>query len=247
MRNIEKYETEYSESEFELKHQVRFRQEKVLEILNQYRPQRILEIGCGMNSVGNVYKDFNKLTIVEPSHRFIEKAKIDLAGNGCIEYHESLFEECALELHRGDYDLILVSALLHEFEDPKTFLSAVKTICSEETILHVNVPNELSLHRIIAYEAKLISHLGDKSERNKKLQQQGVYHMEQLEQLVSSVGAVNVLDKGSFFIKVLTHSQLEQCLSAGIIDERILDGFYQLEKYITGFGSEIYINYQYCS
>lgn len=47
MRDIDKYTQEYSKAGFE-KYQVAYRRRKLLEIINKYLPQRILEIGCGM-------------------------------------------------------------------------------------------------------------------------------------------------------------------------------------------------------
>ena len=52
MRDLESYQSEYNSMPFE-RYQVIYRRKKIIEILDQYRPKRILEVGCGQDSLFN--------------------------------------------------------------------------------------------------------------------------------------------------------------------------------------------------
>lgn len=68
-RNIDDYAQKYLADNYE-KTNVKYRRKKVLEILNQHKPRRILEIGCGTQSLFEFYTDFDNFTVVEPSSEF---------------------------------------------------------------------------------------------------------------------------------------------------------------------------------
>lgn len=136
--------------------------------------------------------------------------------------------------------MIICSCVLHEVERPAQLLEAIVKVCNERTIVHINVPNAYSLHRILAVESGLISDVHEMSERNNILQQTSVFDMESLTKLVESCG-MECLCKGGYFLKPFTHGQMYQMLQSGIIDEKILDGLYYAGKKIRKLGSEIFI------
>lgn len=245
MRDIIEYQKEYIKSDFEQSYQVRYRRKKVVELVEKEKHQSILEIGCGMDTIASYISGFNNFTIVEPGKAFIEKAQSDMQENERVNFVNGYFEEELDEVKRHTYDFVIVSSLLHEVENPLELLLAVKTICTPQTIVHVNVPNALSLHRILAYEAGMIGSLEDKSGRNVALQQNKIFDMNSLETLLRSTGEIEICEKGSYFVKPFSHKQLEDCLGYGIIDENILDAFYKLTKYMPEYGSEIYMNFRY--
>lgn len=72
MRNLKEYTNVYEEhvnSNFEGE-MVKFRRRKLLEILEKFHPRRVLEVGCGMDSLFNHYSEFDSFTVVEPSEKF---------------------------------------------------------------------------------------------------------------------------------------------------------------------------------
>lgn len=84
-RNIEKYVKDYLSDEYDFeRYMVVFRRNKILEILQKYQPDNILEIGCGMSSIFSYYNNFKKAFIVEPSTTFIHKAKEELQGKNIV-------------------------------------------------------------------------------------------------------------------------------------------------------------------
>lgn len=245
MRDVKKYEKDYLEADFEQVYQVKYRRKKVLEVIDDLKPKKILEIGCGMSSLANYMEEFEEYTIVEPGEIFINAAKSDLKGKENVNFIQGFFEKCIEEVKKRKYDLVICSSLLHEIEIPQNLLKGISEVCDKETVVHINVPNEYSLHRLLAYKAGYIQHTSDKSEKNIILQQTSVFNLQTLKDLIcESICGVEILDQGSYFVKPFTHGQMEQLLSTGIIEKKVLDGLYELVDYLPEFGSEIFVNFR---
>ncbi|EAI2297933.1 methyltransferase domain-containing protein [Campylobacter jejuni] len=223
---------------------VYYRRKKVLEILNKYNPRNILEIGCGMDSIFNYYKNFNKATIIEPSDAFYNKAISDFKEKDNIEIFNDFLENITKTLKNNNFDFIICSSLLHKVNNPDSFLKDILKICIKETIIHINVPNSNSFHLLWAYESGLINKLGNLTNTAIKFQQNTTFDLNKLTQFVKNHigGAGCILDSGSYFIKPFNHSKMSLCLENGIIDEKLLDGLYKLNDYMHEFGAEIFVN-----
>lgn len=248
VRRIEKYEEDYLETDnpanrFEERYQVRYRQKNVNRQMEKYKHQSILEIGCGMNSQANYMKEIRKYTIVEPAHKFIEKAKGDLKGRNVL-FVEGMVEENIEVLKNTKYDFIIIGSLLHEIEAPKEFLETIKALSNENTVVHVNVPNANSMHRILAMESKIIPNIYSLTQRNITMQQSNVFDRDSLKKLVIDVGGI-VLEEGSYFVKPFTHEQMMRCLDAGIIDDKVMEGFENMIKWMPELGSELFIDFRW--
>jgi 2-polyprenyl-3-methyl-5-hydroxy-6-metoxy-1,4-benzoquinol methylase len=242
MRDIDNYVKEYKNHDFELI-QLSYRRKKVLERLSAYPHKNILEIGCGFEPVFQYMDDFDSMTVVDPGIEFIEHAKNISKHKSSIRCIHGFFEEVIPELLQQTYDFILVSSLLHELESPGIFLETLKSVCSANTILHVNAPNAFSIHRILASEIGLIADVFQKSEAQKKLQQFSTFSIDSLKELLETK-QFEIIKSGSYFIKPFTHGQMNDMLNSNIIDDKVLDGLYDLTKYIPEYGSEIFVDCQ---
>lgn len=245
MRNINDYTTTYMQSGFE-SIQVKYRRKKVLEQINKFESKRILEIGCGLEPLFSFYNRFEKYVIIEPSKEFFEKA-VNLADkdNRIICFNDyfgnDFIQKKINDLKAFEFDLIICSSLLHEIEDTTTFLEALHKICDKNTIIHINVPNSHSLHRLLAKHIGLIKDEHQMSNRNVSLQQQRVFDLDTLEKTLLKAG-FKIINNGSYFIKPFTHAQMEKLIESGICDDKMLDGFFSLAEDLPEFGSEIYAN-----
>ena len=243
MRDIKDYTESYQRLPFE-NIQVQYRRKKVIELLEQYKHDSILEVGCGKEPLFQFYNDYQCMTIVEPSQVFYDYAK-KLAG----DYDKNIYivngnvEEKTEELAERHYDYIIISSLLHELENPCKILEEIKKLCDGDEIIHVNVPNAYSLHRILAYEAGLIPDIYTKSQQQKTLQQNSTFDLQSITEMVEKAGFC-VIAEGTYFPKVFTHGQMQKLMDMNVINEQILDGFYRMEKYLPQFGSELYVQLQ---
>ena len=242
MRDIEDYCEKWRQKSFE-DIQVAIRIKKVVEIIQQYEHHSILEIGCGFEPFFKYFDDYQQMTVVDPCNEFINNAKELSAGNQRVRCIQGFLEDQIALLNRGGqrFDFVILTSLLHEVENPSDFLIKLKSVCNPHTVVHVNVPNAYSFHRLLAKEMGLIQEVFDKSDRQIMLQQQTMFSMESLSELLRQTG-FKTLEQGTYFVKPFTHDQLYRMLSSGIIDERVLDGLFQMDKYMPEYGSEIYIN-----
>ena len=193
-----------------------------------------------MEPIFKYYDDYEKYIFFEPAKGFYENA-VQMANNDkrILGVNEVFcYKE---EIKNQRIDLILCSSLLHEVEDPAILLMEIKKVSCEDTVVHVNVPNAKSIHRIIAYEVGMIDNISSFSDRNVLLQQHTVFDMVTLCELVRSCG-FEVIEGGSYFLKPFTHSQMYNMMKNEIIDKKVLDGLYGLEKYLPEYGSEIFVN-----
>lgn len=241
MRDIKDYTKKYVNLVFE-DYQVMYRRKQVLKILEQYSHKRVLEIGCGMEPLFKYLdcKEYEQYVVVEPSEQFCKNAVQISSGNDKVRCINEYFNGSE-ELKGYKFDFIICSSLLHEVENPVQLLKNIGLVCDENTIVHINVPNAKSFHRLLAKEMKLIDDVHEMSDQNKLYQQHNVYDKDELSKVVESVG-FRVIEEGSYFVKPFTHKQMFDMLENDIIDEKVLDGLYNIVKYFPEYGSEIFVN-----
>lgn len=238
MRDIKDYSKKYSEQGFE-QYKVLYRRKKILEIIETYHPDKVLEIGCGLEPLFQFVKDVH-FTIIEPAQEFYEHAVSLVGGAIRVECMQGFFEEMVPELS-DDYDMIICSSLLHEVEKPDRLLKAMMKVCNKDTVVHINVPNANSMHRLLGKEMSILTDVHDMSENNKNFQQNNVFDRDSLKRIASENG-FDIIESGSFFVKPFSHAQMYEMMQSGIVNEKVLDGLYALGEYMPEFGSEMYIN-----
>ena len=247
MRDIKDYSDKYEDEPFEAT-MVKIRKKMVIEQCNKYNHSHILEIGCGMEPFFMDFSDYTNMVIVEPSEKFTQNAA-NLAEDkglsvkiitGTLE--DRIDEIISLDIH---FDFIILSSVLHELDDPQAMLKSIWKICDANTIVHINVPNAKSVHRLIAVEEGMISDVHEQSNEMKRMQRRRTYDIYSLMDETTQAG-FSVNDKGSYFIKPFTHLQMQNCLDAGIIDEKVLEGLEKIIKYMPEYGAGIFVNLKRC-
>lgn len=242
MRNINDYVDKYYNEPFE-PYMVQIRKNNIIKQLQKYRHVNILEIGCGLSPLFLDFQEFNNMVIVEPGEDFVVNAR-SLSENKCdIQIFQGFFEDYVDKLKKIaiEFDFIVCSSLIHEIDNPQKMLAGIRDVANENTIIHINVPNAQSFHRILAKEMGMIKNIHEQSSQMKLMQRQRTYDIDLLKQEIKDAGLM-VIDSGSYFIKPFTHSQLQRGLDEKIIDEEVLDGLVKMEKYLPGMGAEIYVN-----
>ena len=246
MRDLIDYTENYTNETFE-NIQVYYRKKKVLELINLQSHQVILEVGCGLDPLFNTFNDYDKLVILEPSDSFYNNA-CNLVNNSAflkskVDIYNGFLENSSNKLLNYGFDFILISCLLHEIEDTTAFLWELRKISRPGTILHIDVPNAFSFHRILANKIGLIKSVFELSENNKKFQQQRVFDLNSLKSLITSHG-FEITRSGSFFIKPFTHKQMAEMVRLKIVDSSVLDGLYNMVESFPELGSEIYVEFR---
>ena len=239
-RDINKYTKDYLNHDFE-DTMIYYRRKKILEILNKYNPEKILEVGCGTQSVFDFYNNYETFVVVEPSKQFCEMIKKSKNYNSKVTIINDFLENKAESLKNEKFDFIILSGLLHEVTEPIKMLKCIKQLCNNNTLVHINVPNAHSMHLLWAYKSGLIEKIGNLTEVAKHFQQHTTFTLESLVKMVDSVN-FSIIEKGSYFIKPFNHSKMQKLLDEKIIDSNLLNGLYDLVEYFPNNGAEIYVN-----
>ena len=238
----ERYAQQYAERSFETL-LIAVRRRQVLHWLSGYGARRVLEVGCGLEPLFSHYGDFDAWRIVEPIADFAERAR-QLAGTDQrIKVWEGSLEEQVEALGGETLDFIVVSALLHEVREPLRLLEAVRSLCADTTTVHINVPNMLSFHRLLALEMGMIANVFETSEMDRAFGHYGRFDRERLNELLAAA-RFSVMECGTYFIKPFTHGQMDAILRSGAFPPSLVDGLERMTKYMPDHGCELYVNAQ---
>jgi 2-polyprenyl-3-methyl-5-hydroxy-6-metoxy-1,4-benzoquinol methylase len=240
MRNLQDYQEQYEQLPFE-PIQASYRRKKVLESLNKYRPRVLLEVGCGLDPLFNHFTEFDQMVVVEPGRVFAQNAAALAGKDPRIEVIEGTLEETAKDLSTWQFDFVVVSSLLHEVSNPSRLLGVVHELCGPSTVVHLNVPNAYSFHRLLAKAMGLIRDVYERSETQRTMQQPRIFDRDSLTDLVERSEFL-ILESGTFFIKPFTHAQMASMQVAGLMSDALLDGLYFLSADFPNHGSEIFMN-----
>ena len=243
MRDLQDYGKQYGDYPFE--HVlVHYRKRKIIEVLKDTGSRRILEIGCGMDPFFLHYEDYDHFCVVEPVGEFYDNACQARDRSGArerIHIRKSTLERDLGFLQSEAFDTILLAGLLHEVEQPEGLLKAVRHVAGPQTLLHVNVPNANSLHRLVALSAGMIKSTSENSDFNIRFQQNTVFDMDALTAMMSRCG-YRIQDSGTVFLKPFTHSQMQRMLDMELLDAQVLEGLYGLTDQFPENGAELFVN-----
>ncbi len=225
--------------------QVAQRQRCVLDVLRRLAPRRIVEVGCGIDPLFRRALEagigFERWIVVEPGERFIAAARAAAGADPRFRAQDGFFEDVAERLlgEEGPADMVLLSGLLNEIAEPGVIVAAARRMAGARGIVHVNVPNALSMHRRLARAMGLIADERTLTARNLALKQFHVFDPASLGALVEAAG-LRVTESGGFFVKPFTHGQMSRIRD--VLTPEILDGLWTLGRELPELASEIYVN-----
>lgn len=222
------------------------RRKYVLKSLNMYNHKHILEIGCGLEPLFLFCSGYKSYTIVEPSIEFVKNASrlARVKGEHHIDIIHGHMEEAGqdfLRQKKSYFDFIILSSILHEVRDYKALLRLIHKICKRNTIVHINVPNVYSLHRLIAREAGYIKSIFDASIADVEFKRCAHFDKRLLFNAVMKSG-FEVLSFGTYFIKPFSNEQMEKIINQNIIGKDIIKGLEKVAKFVPGLGCEMFVD-----
>jgi SAM-dependent methyltransferase len=217
------------------------RKKQVLRSMDLYQHNSILEIGCGLNPLFTDINDYEEYTIVEPSKKFTDFARALEKNDRKITIINGFLEEIFDELENQKFDFIFLSGVLHQVPQPEKFLKTIYKLCDTSSIVHINVPNAYSFHRLLALEMGYINTIFEKSETNAKLQVNWIFDKDCLIRLVHE-NEFDVLDFGTYFIKLFTNEQMEKIIATNILKKDVIEGLENMIKYMPDMGCEMFVN-----
>jgi SAM-dependent methyltransferase len=239
MRDLFKYSRNYHNLPYE-KYMVKYRRDHVINLFAKLNKPSILDVGCGTDPMFSHFDNYKKYTIVEPTKKFYKKALRIKKNN--VDIYNLTFEKF-VDKYENNFDLIIVGGLLHELEKPRIFIKKLYKFSTKKNIIHINVPNAHSFHRLLAYEMGLIKSVYELSNTQKKMQQHSVYSIDSLKKIFLEEG-FRVLKSGTFIFKPYTHNQMAKIYKFKIQNLKNLEKSNSMIKYLPMNGAEIFLNLQ---
>lgn len=239
----EQYAAAYNaEYDFEA-HLVRARQNSCLRFLSAKQPLSVLEVGCGASLLADrldeISHPIGTWQIVEPAAAFALPARERLAAMPGFGVTVGYLEDCESELRARaptGYDAVLLSSVMHETSEPLRLLRSAAALLAPHGWLLVNVPNALSMHRLLAVHMGLIDRPDAVTERNSKLGQGIVHTVDSVRTLLAAAGFAPPEFEG-YMMKFLTHVQMQNLVDS--IGPAIVTGLEQLGRQFPDNAAEI--------
>jgi trans-aconitate methyltransferase len=235
MRDMSNYVEEFDNLEFE-DIQSFYRKKKFFEVTDTLEGiGSTIEIGCGESSIFE-FRRWQKNVLIEPVDTFINRL------DKRIDTKDIEISNCFLEdFSKSDtFDLIVVSCLLHEISNKINFMDCIRKLMHPKSLLYLDVPNALSIHRYLAVSSGYLDTIYSVTETSRIMQQSNsVFSVVSLEELINSCGFA-VIDMGTNFIKFFHHARMAELVAAGHLRDKELDSFYHMQKDFPENGSEIW-------
>ena len=242
MRDLNDYQKQYIKNNPFEENMVRYRRKNVFKYIKKYSPKKFLEIGCANDPIFNYLEEFDKFIVIEPAKKFFKNAlnvSLNHKYKNNIQIINNFFSRKIIDLE--DLDFIICTGLLHEINNPKEFLRDIYDTAGKNSIVHINVPNIFSFHRLLGLKAGIIKDLNEKSEFQKRFQQNKFFSIVQLKTLVHSLG-FKIIDSGFITFKPFTHFQMQELIDKNILSIEVVDSLSEMIDICPEYGAEIYMN-----
>jgi ribosomal protein S18 acetylase RimI-like enzyme len=199
------------------------------------RGGRALEIGCYKGDMTDqLLAYFDLLTVVEASSELC--AIVSKRFPGRIEVINSTFEDLGI---KSVFENVFLVHTLEHLDDPVGTLSKVRGWMPPGGRLFVAVPNANALSRQIAVRMGLIEYNSAVTPAEREHGHRITYSMSTFLNDLRSAG-LTVICEGGVLVKALANFQFDRALKERIVDERYLDGCYELGRLYPDLCASLY-------
>ncbi len=200
------------------------RRNKVLRSARQCEIGRVLDIGPGGMHYYDCIPHWSEYIMVDPVQEFIDGASSHVTGI-C-----SKFEDAKL---KGKFDFIIASGMLHLIKDRDLVLAKIHSLCHEDTLIHINVPNAESFHRILGFHMGLLDDIRDQSENDLKYGHGKNFTIDEL-MTILNLNNFYVHRISTYGLKPFSDKQMTK-----ILNRDIMDGLNSMNSLFSNYGCEI--------
>ncbi len=195
-----------------------------------------LELGCFHGDMtAHILKAFPDVTVVEASEDCIKIAQ-RRADLRLVAFINNTFEDAVLG---GNFDAIFLIHTLEHLDNPVAILKRCRDWLAPSGKLFVAVPNADAASRQIAVKMGIMPAATSVTEAEEKHGHQRTY-CEMLFRMHLKEAGLKPIACGGIMFKPLANFQMDAALKAGIIDQKYLDGCYELGKDFPELCGSIY-------
>ena len=194
---------------------------------NFLNKERVLELGCGFGfSSIEIAKHSKELIIVDIEKTFIERLKGKIKAKFIIDDWFNFKDKDKFS------DIVLFRGIDY-VKDPDKLLNHIKTLMKKDAKLHILVPNNKSIHRLVAFYANLDNPF-ELTQNDYNVGHLKSYNLEILIYLLQKNGFEIIYQEG-IGLKPLSNAQMDK------LDDKILDAFVKMGNISIQNAAEIYL------
>jgi 2-polyprenyl-3-methyl-5-hydroxy-6-metoxy-1,4-benzoquinol methylase len=178
--------------------------------IRQNNSKSILSLGIGHQVVSDILSNelnysVTSYDILEGSQAIIDKFVKNEANKDKIDVILTYFEN-----YNSDkkYDIIEMGFVLEHVDDPQEIINKYKDFLTPNGKMYIAVPNANSLHRLIGFEAGLLSDVHNLSEYDLQLGHKRYFDMDILSKMVQNAN-LKITNKSGILLKPITTSQMK--------------------------------------
>jgi len=185
-----------------------------------------LELGCFQGAfTSKLAKIYHSVSVVDAAEECIKIAQ-RRADLRLVAFYRQTFEGVVLD---EQFDAIFAIHVLEHLDDPVAVLKRCRDWLNPGGKLFVAVPNADAASRQIAVKMGLMPAATSVTEAERKHGHQRTYCEPMLWMHIKQAG-LRPVARGGIMFKALANFQMDAALKAGIIDQKYLDGCYELGK-----------------
>ena len=223
-RDFNQYFKNFTKLPFERKLE-KYRLQKVLELINSDlvgKVNKILEVGPGLNPVFDNLSGYELVHVLEPINDLYQLNLSKLANTESQYIFNETLENFLKNSERClNYDLIILSSVLHEIPDYQKALEACHSLLDKNGNILIVVPNNQSIHRIIGAQKGLHPTGAKLTDTELTMQQSVSFSVESARNEIEMIGFETIQIKTEF-IKIFPHAVMQELLNQSILNTEIL-------------------------
>jgi len=207
-----------------------------MEISVQSSLKRVLEVGPGLNPICQDLSPDWEVTMLEPIEYFFQDLRNRFSKNPRVNCLNSLLEDVNRLSDLREFDLVLMSSVMHELTDVDKALKNLLDLLAPEGKLIVIVPNKEYLHRM---ESLNLSQERGLSETEIKMQQSMSFSPSSLVEFLQIRG-FETLKVLTSFVKPYHHAKMQELIERGALTLDSLDQLYEISSTFNPYCAEIF-------
>jgi SAM-dependent methyltransferase len=241
-RDYNKYDLEFDALPFE-RILEKYRLRKLIEIIDKHVSKNlnnVLEIGPGYNSILGALPVSGERVIIEPSSQLFAYNKARYFSEKYVTILNEEIKEFTSREPLPEFDLIVLSSVLHEFNNPQSELLSIIKLLKRSGNLIIVVPNNESVHRQFGVTLGILASTSTLTDTERLMQQTKSFSIRSMESLMDAVGLA-IQHVTTSFVKPHTHAQMQKWVDDGLLDREGLENLYKLSHFFHPFNSEIFL------
>jgi len=176
------------------------------------RGRRVLEMGPAEGLVTERLATMDiSLTVVDGSQQFCDDISTRLPA---VEVVCSLFEDYFPE---APFDTIICGHVLEHVESPDDVVAMMKQWLAPDGVIFAAVPNSMSVHRQLAVHMGLLKSENSLNELDLLQGHRRVFSPSEFLSVFERAG-LSVLERGGYWFKSVSNSQIEEYYSPSMVD-----------------------------